>query len=118
MKTPFFFFLIFFTAFVFTQCNSQSGQDKSLKTLEFKVWGNCEMCKETIEKALDRKGIKSADWNMDSKMIKVVFDPAKITEEAIHQAIAEVGYDTEKTKGSDKAYAGLPECCQYERRKP
>jgi hypothetical protein len=49
-------------------------------------------------------------------MIRVVFKPAKISEDQIHQAIAAVGYDTEKYKGSDKAYKDLPECCQYERK--
>jgi copper chaperone CopZ len=74
------------------------------------------MCKKTIETALDIKGVSTAIWNQETKMIRVVFKPAKISEDQIHQAIAAVGYDTEKYKGSDKAYKDLPECCQYERK--
>jgi Cu(I)/Ag(I) efflux system membrane fusion protein len=74
------------------------------------------MCKETIENALDVKGIKSADWNMETKKIKVIFDSEKITEVKIHQLIAASGYDTEDAKGNDKAYKELPDCCQYTRK--
>ena len=110
-------FLTFLTLF-FSQCNGQSTPKKMEKTLEFKVWGNCEMCKETIEKALDVKGVKSAIWNMETKLVKVIYDPAKINELKIHALIAATGYDTEENKGSDSAYKALPECCQYSPRKP
>ena len=33
----------------------------------------------------------------------------------IHQRIAAVGYDTDKIKANDEAYAKLDECCKYER---
>lgn len=86
------------------------------KTVEFKVTGNCGMCKKTIEASLKNKpGVISGVWNKDSKMMKVTYDSSKITEEQIHQNIAGVGYDTEKKKASDKAYSSLPECCQYKR---
>lgn len=84
-------------------------------TLKFKVYGNCEMCKERIEDALDVKGIKSANWNVESKMIEVVYDKSKITEDKIHILIAESGYDTDKKKAANSAYQDLPGCCQYER---
>jgi copper chaperone CopZ len=109
------FFFSFFLL-LFTNCNSQSQTKTGDKKITFKVWGNCEMCKSTIETALDVKGIKSADWNMESKMIQVVFNPEKMTEEKIHQLIAATGYDTEKSKGDDKAYKELPDCCQYTRK--
>lgn len=82
----------------------------------FKIWGNCEMCKETIEGSLKVDGIKNADWNKDTKMITVAFDSTKVTLDQIEKNVAAVGYDTEKYKGDDKAYAGLPECCQYQRK--
>jgi copper chaperone CopZ len=108
--------ILFYSFFIlfFTNCNSQTkaGEQK----LSFKVWGNCEMCKKTIETALDVKGIKSAEWNVDSKMIQVVFNPEKMTETKIHQLISASGYDTDKEKGDDKAYKELPDCCQYTRK--
>lgn len=88
-----------------------------LDTLKFKVYGNCEMCKERIEEALDVRGIKSADWNVETKMIEVVYDNEKITEEKVHQLIAGAGYDTEKKKAGAKVYKNLPGCCKYDRPK-
>jgi mercuric ion binding protein len=88
----------------------------SAKTTTFKVWGNCGMCKETIEGSLKTDGVIKADWNKDTKIMNIQFDSTKITLNDIHKKIASVGYDTEKMKGDDKAYANLHECCQYERK--
>jgi mercuric ion binding protein len=93
-----------------------SAQNTKDKSIEFKVTGNCELCKKTIESSLKGKpGIKSAAWNKNTKIMKVNFDPAKISEDQVHQAIADSGYDTEKKKASDKSYGALPGCCQYTR---
>lgn len=88
---------------------------KETTTSSFKVWGNCEMCKETIESSLKREGIEKADWNVDTKIMTVTYDNSKITLDQIQKNIASVGYDTEKYKGDDKSYSELPGCCQYER---
>ena len=83
---------------------------------EFMVWGNCNMCKSTIEKSLDVKGVSTADWNKDSKLIAVAYDTTLISLPQLHQLIALSGYDTELEKGDDAAYKELPECCQYQRK--
>lgn len=85
-------------------------------TSTFKVFGNCEMCKETIEGSLKVDGIVRADWNVDSKIIIVTYDNSKITLDQIQKNIASVGYDNEKYKGDDKAYSELAGCCQYDRK--
>lgn len=82
----------------------------------FKVWGNCEMCKETIEGSLKIPAVQAAIWDVDSKIITVRFDAEKITLDSIQRRIADAGYDSDGFKGSDKAYAELPDCCQYERK--
>ena len=87
-----------------------------LTTVTFKVWGNCGMCKETIESSMKTDDISVADWNKETKIITVSFDDKKITPDQIQKNIASVGYDNEKYKGDDKAYSELPECCQYERK--
>jgi periplasmic mercuric ion binding protein len=98
----------------FTMANSKNFPGN--KTVEFKVSGNCGMCKNTIETSLkDVKGVKSSFWNKDSKVIKITYDPAQISEDQIHQKIADSGYDTEKKKGADKSYNSLHKCCQYNR---
>jgi periplasmic mercuric ion binding protein len=90
---------------------------ENLKVVQFKVWGNCDMCKKTIETSINTAPeIYSANWNIESKIIKVEFDSVKTNQTEIQNKIAAVGYDTEKTKGDDTAYAQLHACCQYERR--
>lgn len=82
----------------------------------FKVWGNCEMCKETIEASLKADGITAADWDTETKIISVSYDSTKINIDAIGKNIAAAGYDNIKYKGDNAAYAELPDCCKYERK--
>ena len=96
----------------FVACNSMANS----KTESFKVWGNCGMCKKTIEKALTEKGIKG-DWDKKTKMIKVTYDSIKYTNQQVQDVICAAGYDTEGCKGDDNAYNNLHECCQYDRKK-
>ncbi|MBC8265813.1 MAG: heavy-metal-associated domain-containing protein [Flavobacteriales bacterium] len=86
------------------------------KTETFKVFGNCGMCERTIESSLANiKGIEKADWNKETKMMKVIFDEKQISLDEIKQKIAEVGYDTDKFRATEKVYNNLPGCCQYDR---
>jgi len=100
-----------FTAMSFMACRTAHGE----KTSTFKVYGNCEMCEENIETALDRDGIYSASWNKDTKMIRVKFDSTRYVLNQIYTLISEAGYDTETTRATDEAYMRLDECCRYER---
>lgn len=110
-KIKFLAFSLFFMMGLATQAKGETD------TLRFEVKGNCDMCKERIEEALDVRGVKSADWNVETKMIVVVYDKKKIDEDKIHQLIADAGYDTPKVKAKDKVYEDLPGCCHYERDK-
>ena len=85
-------------------------------TATFKVWGNCETCKKTIEDASKLSGVKEANWNVDSKLMTVKFDTTQVNLDAIEQNIAKAGYDNDKYFGDDYAYGKLKECCQYERK--
>jgi periplasmic mercuric ion binding protein len=86
------------------------------KTETFKVWGNCDMCKNRIEKAVKAEGASSADWNKSTKMLSVTFDPSKTSVDSFSKKLASVGHDTEKYKADDKAYEALDACCKYERK--
>jgi copper chaperone CopZ len=83
------------------------------KKESFKVSGNCEMCKKTIESSLKVDGVEAALWNPDSKKLQVKYDPAVITIDKIHHLVADAGYDTDLVKADEKAYNGLAKCCQY-----
>lgn len=78
-----------------------------------KVYGNCSMCKNRIETALDHKGIKQAKWDTKTKNLIIVFNSEKITEQQIHEIVASAGHDTDKVKAKDEVYSGLPFCCLY-----
>lgn len=119
------FIAIAFIAFTMTSCGSKTSEENKVASTAlangvsaatFKVWGNCEMCKETIEGSLKVDGISKADWNVDTKIMSVNFDSTKISLDKIQKNIAMVGYDNDKFKGDDKAYSELPECCQYDRK--
>jgi periplasmic mercuric ion binding protein len=86
------------------------------KTEIVKVQGNCGTCKAKIEKAAKMEGVSKAEWNQDTKKLTLVYDPSKVTTDAIQKKIAAAGYDTEKYKADEKAYQKLDACCQYNRR--
>jgi copper chaperone CopZ len=87
------------------------------KTIEFSVNGNCEMCKRKIEGALSIKGVRAAEWDINTKRVKVVYVPSVISEDQIHQAIADSGYDTDQVKAKDEVYEKLHTCCLYRNEK-
>ena len=93
------------------------AQNSELKKQEinFGVAGRCNDCKDRIEKALDIKGIKFAEWNKEEQLCKVVYNPQKISENDIHNAIAKIGHDTDKVKATDEDYENLQDCCHYNR---
>lgn len=88
--------------------------DAEIKTYELKVFGNCSMCKDRIEKAVKSLyGIKSASWDMKTKILTIDYYPDNTVIEKVHKEVAKVGHDTEKEKASDDVYNELPACCKY-----
>lgn len=101
---------LFISIFLLVTLNSFS-QTKSAKIV---VDGVCMMCEERIEKkAIDVKGIKLADWNLDNRVLKIVYNEKNITINEIHEFLGSIGHDTEKKIASDEAYSLLDPCCQY-----
>ena len=104
-------------AIVLAGFGSLQAQTDMTKKEEFKVYGNCGMCEARIEKAAKgMDGVSSADWDQETKMIEVKYNPGEVEMMDIHKAIAKVGHDTEKVEAEDKVYEGLPGCCKYERK--
>ncbi len=95
---------------------NQSITKNGITTAKFTVWGNCGMCKQTIENALKLPGVIKADWHIESKVLSVSIDTALVSLQTVQKAIASVGYDNVKYTGDNKAYAKLHTCCQYERK--
>ncbi len=92
-----------------------NAQIKNAKTESVKIYGNCGMCKATIEKAGSLKNIASVDWNADTKMAVLTYDPKITNQDEILKRIALAGYDSDKFLAPDAVYSKLAECCQYNR---
>jgi copper chaperone CopZ len=89
------------------------AQQKKTQTTSFSVGGVCEMCKARIERAVDVKGVKSASYDLTTHQLQITYQPAKITEEKIHQLLNEAGHDTSKSKATDEQYDKVHGCCKY-----
>ncbi|HET9053511.1 MAG TPA: heavy metal-associated domain-containing protein [Cyclobacteriaceae bacterium] len=113
MKTKLIILVFFglFTSTVFAQ--TTPAVSAKIVTANIKVLGNCGMCKDRIEKALDTKGVKQAKWNIATKNLEVVYVPEKITVKQIRELVSAAGHDTDSTKAKDAVYAKLPFCCLY-----
>jgi copper chaperone CopZ len=105
--------IVLFVMLSIQACHQASQPVNNKVMAAFSVSGNCEMCKETIETSLKKDGITMANWDVDTKKIKIEYDSTKHSLKQLHGYIASVGYDTEILKGSDAAYAELPDCCKY-----
>lgn len=96
----------------FTVCNAQIENSVTEKV---KVFGNCGMCKTTIEKAGSLKNTAKVDWDADTQMATLTYDSKKTDQDAILKRIALSGYDGDKFLAPDDVYSKLPGCCQYDR---
>jgi mercuric ion binding protein len=116
-----FAFLFFLMLASFSNAQTSGMVKKNAKAITteqaaiFKVLGNCDMCQKNIQTASASAGSKKADWNKDTDMLTVTFDPARTSVDAIQKAIAKAGYDNAGYKADDEAYNKLHTCCQYDR---
>jgi Cu(I)/Ag(I) efflux system membrane fusion protein len=94
--------------------NNKTGVNQSVVKLSFRVSGNCEMCKDRIERtALAVNGVSGAVWDVNKKVVSIDLDSKKTNLETVQKAIAGAGHDTELFKAGDDVYNALPACCLY-----
>ncbi len=92
---------------------SVSAQKKNAKK-QFEVDGICGMCKVRIEKAaLTTKGVKYANWNVQTHKLSLIVDERKTTIKKIKENIAAVGHESEGVVCTEDAYNNLDACCKY-----
>ena len=96
-------------------CTTSNAQIKNAKTETVNVYGNCGMCKTTIEKAGNKKGQAKVIWNKDTKLATLTYDATKTNKADILKRIAFVGYDNDSFLAPDAVYNNLHGCCQYDR---
>jgi len=105
-------FLTIIVLILFPLCNAQT---KNQKTETVKIYGNCEICESTIEKAGNLKNQSIVDWNKETKFATISYDSLKTSKEEILKRIALAGYDSDTFLAPNDTYSNLPSCCQYER---
>lgn len=113
MKIKFkFLILICLSSMTFSRCVAQIN---NAKTENIKIYGNCEMCKVTIEKAAYKKQTTIIEWDKNTKVAKITYDTTKTTLDEILKKISDSGYDSDKFRAPNKVYNKLHGCCQYDR---
>lgn len=89
------------------------AQNKNTKA-SMEVDGICGMCKARIEKAcLNTKGVKFAQWSIDTHELNLIYDARKTDMETIEKQVLAAGHDTKNVKATDEAYATVHACCKY-----
>lgn len=92
-----------------------TAQISNARTVTVKVYGNCGICKTTIEKAGSKNKLYETVWNADSKMAAITYDGKRTTADAVLKNIALAGYDNTGFLAPDDIYDKLQGCCKYER---
>lgn len=84
-------------------------------TVKIKTSAICTQCKEKIENDLSfEKGVKSANLDVDSKIVTVIYNTKKTDEQKIRIAVTKIGYDADTLKADVKSFNKLPDCCKHE----
>ena len=104
--------MVIISVLSFSLCNAQI---KNISTETVKIYGNCGMCKSTIEKAGNIKNESSVDWDKETKMAFISYDSLKTSKQEILKRVALAGYDSDIFLAPGDTYSSLPSCCQYER---
>ncbi len=86
---------------------------EGIQAIQIKTSAVCDMCKETLEKAMAfEKGVKDSNLDVDSKILTVKFDPKRTSPERIKKAITLTGYDADDMPADSAAYKKLDPCCK------
>jgi hypothetical protein len=108
------FFLILITGSTSLTSFAQVAKPVSKDTsVSFKVFGACEQCKARIEGVVKGRGVKKVNWDVDSKILSLTYNPAQVSLEKIQNRIVAVGHDLDNKKAKDNVYKELPSCCHY-----
>lgn len=87
---------------------------------QLQVEGVCNSCKARIEKAaLGVKGVKYAQWNVNSHQLSLILDERKTSTDQVQEAIAKAGHSnnladgSHKVEASEEDYNKVSDCCKY-----
>ncbi|HRG88954.1 MAG TPA: heavy metal-associated domain-containing protein [Chitinophagales bacterium] len=89
-----------------------AGKGKSA-VVTIKTSAICGSCKVRLEKAVKAvDGVEEALLNLNSKKMKIKYNPDKTSPERLREVISATGYDADGIKKNEQAFGKLPQCCQ------
>jgi len=97
--------------------HSSYAEIENQKAESVKINGNCQLCKEKIEKAGNAKNSAQVFWDQQQKSASLTYNSKKTTKDEILKRIAVAVFDNELFYAPDDVYSNLPECCRYARTK-
>lgn len=102
--------LSFFTFNAHAQTTQSKG---ATVVVSIPVEGACNMCEKRIEDAAYIKGVKRAEWDKNSKQLKLVYNRKKTSIDQIAKSVAQAGHTAGEHSASEESYTKLPACCAY-----
>lgn len=88
------------------------AQTAAKETIKIKTNATSAKSDDYLKESLPfLKGVISYEFCFHSATITVVYNPKKVTPEAIRAEIAKIGFDADDVKGDPKAKAKLPKEC-------
>lgn len=104
--------MVFVASLGFSSC-AQEGQAKVEEVAINVPTASCEMCAETITKAVKAvDGVKGATVDLEKKIVHVKYVATMAKQADLELAVAKSGYDANSTKRDSEAYESLPACCK------
>ena len=104
---------LFFPLFILFSFNINAQNDNT-ENVSIQVSGVCGSCESRIEEAaLKVSGVKEASWDAEEQRLFVVTLNNEFDINNLHNAVANVGHDTDLLKSNDETYNDLPGCCKY-----
>ena len=95
------------------QAQKEPVEVKGGYQIDIQTSGICEMCKFALEKDLTfEKGVKSADFNLENKVLTLVYNPKKTDPQTLRERVTKVGYHADTLARDPEAYSKLPMCCK------
>ncbi len=114
--------ITFFLATIVWAANAQQVPTKTVNTpvevaegyqIDIVTSAICVMCKDNIERDLAfEKGVKKATLDVESKVLRVVYNERKTDPQTIRERVAMVGYHADTVARDTKAYEKLDWCCK------
>tara|TARA_Y100001954_G_C15598574_1_gene496807 strand:+ start:453 stop:803 length:351 start_codon:yes stop_codon:yes gene_type:complete len=107
-------FILISISLVFTTLTNAHNNKLNINSKAVFISGNCELCKSRIEKsAFNTAGVRSANWNINTKELIVQFDKEKFSTKKLLKRIARKGHDSRLIRAKFKNYNKLPYSCKY-----